>query len=307
MVAIDEILLRECTGEGWGGGTQICTDSRVHRRNADWSTPPAGTQPLVNNLYQGMTLDAVTGLYYERFRNYSPTLGTWTSQDPLGYINGANTYQFVDSSPVGNADPFGMAAIPTTVGGLMASMVPNAGRFGGSLARQSSVSSLLQLNFVVSKSKKCDCKEIEFIQFVQVAWTLFAFGLVSHASANWELDDKPYSGQPADVPPPFYPYQSPGTPGGAYMTDNPGASSVLGLTQYVLFQEVFATFAVCTKGKDAGHAYGEEFWGQTFHFASWAAHVFTGADSTVMRQLSGAEPPSASGPLSAQMTLTIPS
>jgi RHS repeat-associated protein len=72
--------------------------------NADWSTPPAGTQPLVNNLYQGMTLDAVTGLYYERNRDYSPSLGRWMEQDPAQYINGANTYQFVDSSPVGNVD-----------------------------------------------------------------------------------------------------------------------------------------------------------------------------------------------------------
>ena len=83
--------------------------------NADWSTPPAGTQPLVNNLYQGMTLDAVTGLYYERFRNYSPTLGRWTSQDPLGYINGANTYQFVNSSPVGNVDAEGFSHVRTVV------------------------------------------------------------------------------------------------------------------------------------------------------------------------------------------------
>ena len=75
--------------------------------NADWSTPPAGTQPLVNNLYQGMTLDAVTGLYYERFRNYSPSLGTWISQDPSQYINGADTYQFVGSGPVGATDPLG--------------------------------------------------------------------------------------------------------------------------------------------------------------------------------------------------------
>ncbi|MGC9260099.1 MAG: hypothetical protein ACP5I8_08495 [Phycisphaerae bacterium] len=49
--------------------------------NADWSTPPAGTQPMVNNLYLGMTLDSVTGLYYERNRNYSPSLGIWISQD----------------------------------------------------------------------------------------------------------------------------------------------------------------------------------------------------------------------------------
>ena len=75
--------------------------------SADWSTPPMGTQPLVDDLYQGMTLDAVTGLYYERFRNYSPSLGTLISQDPAQYINGASTYQFVMSNPAGNLDPSG--------------------------------------------------------------------------------------------------------------------------------------------------------------------------------------------------------
>ena len=75
--------------------------------NADWSTPPMGTPPIVQNLYQGMALDAVTGLYYSRNRNYSTTLGTWVSQDPAGYINGANTYQFVVGNPAGNVDPSG--------------------------------------------------------------------------------------------------------------------------------------------------------------------------------------------------------
>ena len=83
--------------------------------NADWSTPPAGTQPVVQNLYQGMQLDAVTGLYYARNRNYSPSLGRWISQDPAGYINGANTYQFVMSNPVGNVDPSGLG---TPYGGM---------------------------------------------------------------------------------------------------------------------------------------------------------------------------------------------
>ena len=75
--------------------------------NADWSTPPAGTPPMANNLYQGMTLDSVTGLYYARNRNYDPSLGRWINQDPAGYINGANTYQFVMSNPVGKVDPSG--------------------------------------------------------------------------------------------------------------------------------------------------------------------------------------------------------
>ncbi len=68
---------------------------------------PAGTQPLVDNLYQGMTLDSVTGLYYARNRSYSPSLGRWINQDPAGYINGANTYQFVGSDPVNRVDMLG--------------------------------------------------------------------------------------------------------------------------------------------------------------------------------------------------------
>ena len=47
-----------------------------------------------------------TGLSYNR--NYSPSLAAWTSQDPAGFINGADTYQFVLSSPVGNVDATGL-------------------------------------------------------------------------------------------------------------------------------------------------------------------------------------------------------
>ncbi len=90
--------------------------------NPDFSTTPAGTVPIVNNLYQGMPLDPATGLYYERARWYSPSLGTWISQDPAGYINGANTYQFVGSDPVGRFDRTGES---------QDSYVPDRGRHGG--------------------------------------------------------------------------------------------------------------------------------------------------------------------------------
>ncbi len=121
MVAINKILLPECVGEGCGAETDICPDSRVHRRNAENRAPTTRnhrhTQPLVNNLYQGMTLDAVTGQYYERNRDYSPSLGRWMEQDPAQYINGANTYQFVDSSPVGNVDAEGTSWFTWSEGG----------------------------------------------------------------------------------------------------------------------------------------------------------------------------------------------
>ncbi len=98
----------------------------------DFATAPSGTAPMVNNLYQGMSLDPVTGLYYERARWYSPSLGTWISQDPAGYINGADTYQFVGSDPTSYADPSGLfsfgqwvhivgaglATIPHTLAGI---------------------------------------------------------------------------------------------------------------------------------------------------------------------------------------------
>ena len=111
MVAINKILLPECTSEGCGGEIGTCTDRRVHRRNAEDRVPTTRNrrqaQPLVNNLYQGMTLDAVTGLYDERNRDYSPSLGRWMEQDPAQYINGANTYQMDLGGPEGAVDPAG--------------------------------------------------------------------------------------------------------------------------------------------------------------------------------------------------------
>ena len=83
MVAINESLLRECTGEGCGGDNDICTDSLVHHRNAE------NRAPVTRN------------------HRSAPLLGRWMEQDPAQFINGANTYQFVNSSPVGNVDAEG--------------------------------------------------------------------------------------------------------------------------------------------------------------------------------------------------------
>ncbi|NNM85810.1 MAG: RHS repeat-associated core domain-containing protein [Phycisphaerales bacterium] len=98
-------LREECTWERISnrGGR------RFSQRN-EWSGP----QPVSDYLYQGMTLDQVTGLYYARNRNYSPSLGVWISQDPAGYVNGADTYQFVVGRPTGYADPSGLDLAPGT-------------------------------------------------------------------------------------------------------------------------------------------------------------------------------------------------
>jgi RHS repeat-associated protein len=64
-----------------------------------------------------------TGLYLFRHRNYSPSLGTWTSQDPAGYINGANTYQFVMSNPVGRVDAKGLWSNGTWFGSIVSGVI----------------------------------------------------------------------------------------------------------------------------------------------------------------------------------------
>jgi RHS repeat-associated protein len=53
--------------------------------------------------------DALSGLYYYGYRYYSPELGRWVNQDPLGEEGGANLYGFVDNRATGLVDRLGLA------------------------------------------------------------------------------------------------------------------------------------------------------------------------------------------------------
>jgi len=74
------------------------------------------TTDSVNMLYgwQGGRADPISGLIhfamYGPGRDYSPTLGRWTTADPAGYVNGPNLYQMELSNPVAELDPTGWAA-----------------------------------------------------------------------------------------------------------------------------------------------------------------------------------------------------
>jgi RHS repeat-associated protein len=52
--------------------------------------------------------DAQTGLIYYGHRYYSPTIGRWTTRDPLGEVGGMNLYAFVGNNPVNWVDPWGL-------------------------------------------------------------------------------------------------------------------------------------------------------------------------------------------------------
>jgi RHS repeat-associated protein len=60
--------------------------------------------------YQGQYEDAETGLYYNRFRYYSPEEGMYISQDPIGLNGGINLYSYVHDTS-GWLDTLGLATV----------------------------------------------------------------------------------------------------------------------------------------------------------------------------------------------------
>jgi RHS repeat-associated protein len=84
--------------------------------NASWTTLSSSAYGW-QYLHQGGRLDATSGLYYFRNRDYSATMGRWMTTDPIRFLGGtANFYTSYGNSPHTMVDPAG-----TT------SQVPNEG------------------------------------------------------------------------------------------------------------------------------------------------------------------------------------
>ena len=79
----------------------------------------SGTRPPRESihLFQGGLRDYDTGLYHFRNRDYSPTLGRWTRNDPIGFEAGdTNLYRYVGNGPVNGVDPWGLFKEPLAQG-----------------------------------------------------------------------------------------------------------------------------------------------------------------------------------------------
>lgn len=59
--------------------------------------------------FPGQRFDTASGLNYNYFRDYDPTVGRYVESDPLGLAGGISTYGYAGSGPLHNVDPFGLA------------------------------------------------------------------------------------------------------------------------------------------------------------------------------------------------------
>ena len=71
------------------------------------NTTTTGVATTNGFAYTGRELDA-TGLYYYRARYYSPSIGRFISEDPIGFAGGINKYAYVGDSPTTFGDPTGL-------------------------------------------------------------------------------------------------------------------------------------------------------------------------------------------------------
>ncbi|WP_158657855.1 RHS repeat-associated core domain-containing protein [Agarilytica rhodophyticola] len=67
-----------------------------------------GTHVTMNFRFPGQYFDQETGTHYNYFRTYDPRLGRYLQSDPLGQVDGPNTYLYARNNPLGYADPYGL-------------------------------------------------------------------------------------------------------------------------------------------------------------------------------------------------------
>ena len=99
------------------GTPKLLTDAE---QNVVWEihTTPFGEvhQDIANGIanikaFPGQYRDRETGLSYNYYRDYDPSVGRYIQSDPIGLGGGLNTYGYVGGNPVGFVDPLGLEAI----------------------------------------------------------------------------------------------------------------------------------------------------------------------------------------------------
>jgi len=97
---------------------------------------PSGLGTFSFNLrFPGQYYDAETGLHYNYFRDYDPSIGRYVESDPIGLKAGSNTYAYAKTNPIDESDPLGLlgsrgSTLPGCGTGWNRSLVPEPFGFG---------------------------------------------------------------------------------------------------------------------------------------------------------------------------------
>jgi RHS repeat-associated protein len=73
-------------------------------------------------MWTGQRYDAVSATYHFHARTYLPHLGRWGQRDPLEYVDGVNLYEYVQSQPLINIDPLGLALPEGSRSGVLSAL-----------------------------------------------------------------------------------------------------------------------------------------------------------------------------------------
>jgi RHS repeat-associated protein len=67
-----------------------------------------GTAFVFDMRFPGQRYDSATGMNYNYFRDYDPSMGRYTQSDPIGLAGGISTYGYVGGNPLTRTDAFGL-------------------------------------------------------------------------------------------------------------------------------------------------------------------------------------------------------
>ena len=108
--------LGSATGELDEGAVWISYEEYYPYGSTALSFIRGGAVPPKRYRYTTKERDQETGLSYHSARYYAPWLCRWLACDPLGVLEGVNSYAYVGNSPTTTSDPTGKAA-PSLIGG----------------------------------------------------------------------------------------------------------------------------------------------------------------------------------------------
>jgi RHS repeat-associated protein len=122
-----------------------------------------GADVILNIRFPGQYFDAETGLHYNYFRDYDPSIGRYVQSDPIGQLGGFNAFGYVEGDPVRWFDRAGKIRDTNTSSPIPSGSCGGKDGGGNGEVRQLPPGSKGPIKEVVCNKiddcyKKCQCK-----------------------------------------------------------------------------------------------------------------------------------------------------